>query len=81
MNIADITMQKLASIDSTELPDNSKFAFFKGVNDPQDGQGNLKATVTGGVEEGAYRVCTIISYSNHQGVVSFTLLTYSVTFC
>jgi hypothetical protein len=63
-------MQNLAAIDSTELLDSSKFAFFKGVNGAADAQGNVQATVTGGVGAGAYRICTIVSYSNHQGVVS-----------
>lgn len=70
LHFVDFTMQKLIAIDSTELLDSSKFAFFKGVNGAADAQGNVQATVTGGVAAGAYRICTIVSYSNHQGVVS-----------
>lgn len=45
------------------------FVFFKGVNDQVDGKGGLSATVTGGLPEGMYRVCTMASGSNHQPVL------------
>ena len=57
------------SLNPTTALDASKFAFFKGVNDAGDGNGNLQATVTGGLPAGNYRVCTMSSASNHQPVL------------
>ena len=37
-----------------------------GVNDAGNGNGLLKATVTGGLPAGNYRVCTMTGTSNHQ---------------
>ena len=45
------------------------FAFFKGVDDNGDGNGNLVAQVPNGLPKGFYRVCTMSSSSNHQAVV------------
>lgn len=47
-------------------PDPSKFAFFKGIDDAGNNRGLLQATVGGGLPVGFYRVCTMISSSNHQ---------------
>lgn len=44
------------------------FVFFKGINDAAV-NGQLKATVTGGLPVGSYRVCTMSSASNHQSVL------------
>ncbi|KAK3078903.1 hypothetical protein LTS18_006325 [Coniosporium uncinatum] len=49
--------------------DATKFAFFKGINDDGNGNGLLKATVTGGLPAGMYRVCTLTGASNHQPVL------------
>ncbi|KAK3301690.1 uncharacterized protein B0T15DRAFT_544364 [Chaetomium strumarium] len=49
-------------------PDPARFAFFKGVDDAGDGKGGLRAEVTGGLPEGAYRVCTMVAARNHQPV-------------
>jgi len=49
--------------------DPTQFAFFKGINDAGNGNGLLQATVTGGLPAGNYRVCTMASASNHQGVL------------
>lgn len=49
--------------------DAEQFAFFKGINDAGDGQGTLTATVTGGLPDGNYRVCTMAGASNHQVVL------------
>ncbi|KAI9049416.1 hypothetical protein LZ554_006450 [Drepanopeziza brunnea f. sp. 'monogermtubi'] len=49
--------------------DATQFAFFKGINDDGNGNGLLKATVTGGLPAGNYRVCTMTSASNHQPVL------------
>ncbi|KAK4171418.1 hypothetical protein QBC36DRAFT_339994 [Triangularia setosa] len=64
-----ITIQNIGSLRSVNPPDPTVFAYFKGVDDEGDGKGGLQAEVTGGLPEGAYRVCTIISARNHQPVV------------
>ena len=58
-----------SSLNPATALDATKFAFFKGVNDDGDGQGNLQAVVTGGLPAGNYRVCTMSSSSNHQPVL------------
>jgi hypothetical protein len=65
-----ITVQDLGkTLNPTEAPDATQFAFFKGVNDAGNGNGLLSATVTGGLPAGNYRVCTMASASNHQPVL------------
>ncbi|KAK4639879.1 hypothetical protein QC761_0112840 [Podospora bellae-mahoneyi] len=64
-----ITIQNIGSLRSVNPPDPTKFAYFKGVDDEGNGKGGLQAEVTGGLLEGVYRVCTIISARNHQPVV------------
>jgi hypothetical protein len=64
-----ITLQTLGtSLAPTTPPDPTTFAFFKGIDDAGNGQGQLSATVTGGLAPGFYRVCTMISAQNHQPV-------------
>jgi hypothetical protein len=65
-----VTVQDLGpDLNPQTAPDATKFAFFKGINDPGDGKGDLSATVTGGLPSGNYRVCTMTSASNHQPVL------------
>jgi len=66
-----VTIQKLGddSFAVTQPPDAATFAFFKGINDAGDGNGNLEATVDEGLPAGFYRVCTMTSSSNHQPVL------------
>ncbi|KAF4922751.1 hypothetical protein CGCVW01_v005084, partial [Colletotrichum viniferum] len=65
-----VTIQDMGNSLTPQQPlDASKFVFFKGINDAGDGNGNLKATVTGGLPAGNYRVCTMSSASNHQPVL------------
>ncbi|KAJ0335835.1 hypothetical protein COL922a_008731 [Colletotrichum nupharicola] len=65
-----VTIQDMGnSLTPAQPLDASKFVFFKGINDAGDGNGNLKATVTGGLPAGNYRVCTMSSASNHQPVL------------
>jgi hypothetical protein len=62
-----VTVQDLGkSLNPTTALDATQFAFFKGINDAGNGKGLLQATVTGGLPAGNYRVCTLISASNHQ---------------
>lgn len=65
-----VTVQDLgASLNPTQPLDGTKFAFFKGINDAGDGNGNLQAVVTGGLPAGNYRVCSMAGASNHQPVL------------
>jgi len=65
-----VTVQDMGkSLNPTTPLDATQFAFFKGINDPGNGQGLLQATVTGGLPAGNYRVCTLTSASNHQPVI------------
>ena len=66
-----VTVQSLGdSLAAQRAPDPTTFAYFKGINDVGDGKGRLKATVTGGLPPGAYRVCTMVAATNHQPVLS-----------
>src|SRR4051794_13107764 len=47
------------SFDFTTPLDPTKFAFFKGINDDGNGNGQLQAVVTGGLAAGKYRVCSM----------------------
>lgn len=65
-----VTVQDMGGSFTPSNPmDPTRFAFFKGINDEGNGQGLLSATVTGGLPEGFYRVCTMSSASNHQPVL------------
>jgi transcription initiation factor TFIID subunit 15 len=46
--------------------DASKFAFFLGINNAGDGNGNVVAKVPNGLPKGFYRCCTMISNANHS---------------
>jgi transcription initiation factor TFIID subunit 15 len=63
-----IVIQKLGDDNwaATTAPDAMNFAFFKGINDAGDGNGNLQTEVGGGLDPGFYRVCTMASAANHQ---------------
>jgi len=65
-----VTIQDMGDSLNPQTPlDATKFAFFKGINDAGNGNGQLQATVTGGLPAGNYRVCTMTSASNHQPVL------------
>jgi len=65
-----VTVQDLgANLNPTAALDATQFAFFKGINDAGNGKGLLSAEVTGGLPAGNYRVCTMVSASNHQPVL------------
>ncbi|OHE95871.1 hypothetical protein CORC01_08868 [Colletotrichum orchidophilum] len=65
-----VTIQDMGNTLTPSSPlDPTKFAFFKGINDNGNGKGTLKATVTGGLPAGVYRLCTMSSASNHQPVL------------
>lgn len=64
-----VTIQTLgANLTPTIAPDATKFVFFKGIDDPGNGEGLLTAAVKGGLPAGSYRVCTMSAAANHQPV-------------
>lgn len=70
MGHAHVTVQNMGgSFTPKNALDATEFGFFKGINDAGNGNGLLSATVTGGLEPGFYRVCTINAASNHQPVL------------
>jgi len=63
-----VVIQQLSSLTTTDPLDPNQFAFFKGLNEP-DQNGILSAAVTTGLSAGAYRICSINSSTNHQPVL------------
>ncbi|KAG1725562.1 uncharacterized protein EDB91DRAFT_1265712 [Suillus paluster] len=63
-----VVIEQLSSLTQTTPTDPSKFAFFKGLNDPAN-NGILTADVTNGLPEGTYKISTINSAANHQPVL------------
>ncbi|KAJ6566283.1 hypothetical protein B0H19DRAFT_940317 [Mycena capillaripes] len=64
-----VVIEAIDAITSTKITNPQAFIFFKGVNDPQDGAGNVVVPVAAGVKAGAYRMCTIVSSSTHQPAI------------
>jgi len=64
-----VVVEALPSLGSTTPLDNTKFTFFKGLNDPFSNGNQLSVTVAGGVPAGAYRIATINTAANHQPVL------------
>ncbi|KAJ6492232.1 hypothetical protein C8R45DRAFT_1137365 [Mycena sanguinolenta] len=64
-----IVMEAIPSLTSTAVTNRQDFVFFKGVDDRQDAQGNVQVEVTGGVQSGFYRMCTIVSSATHQPAI------------
>ena len=62
-------IEKLESMSQTTPLDNTKFAFFQGVNTPVDGNSNLNVQVTEGLPAGVYRMASINAAANHQPVL------------
>ncbi|CAG8787946.1 3858_t:CDS:1, partial [Gigaspora rosea] len=60
-----ITIQQ---IDGQTPPDPTKFAFFKGLNNGTDNNGDLTVDVANGLPAGNYRICTMVSSESHQCV-------------
>jgi transcription initiation factor TFIID subunit 15 len=59
-----VTVQQV--VDENEPFDPQVFAFFKGLNDPANGQGELSVLVDKGLPAGKYRVCTMVAAFAHQ---------------
>ncbi|KAH7884013.1 hypothetical protein F5I97DRAFT_2046250 [Phlebopus sp. FC_14] len=64
-----VVIEQLDSLTQTTPTDPTKFAFFKGLNNAAQ-NGVLTADVPGGLPEGAYKMSTINSASNHQPVLA-----------
>ncbi|KAJ7651940.1 hypothetical protein DFH06DRAFT_1475331 [Mycena polygramma] len=64
-----VVIEAIDAITTTTISNPQKFIFFKGVNDPADGQNNVVVPVAAGVAAGAYRMCTIVSSSTHQPAI------------
>lgn len=63
-----LTVQKLNSIDSTDVLDPSIFQFFKGINAAAV-NGVMTVDVTDGLPPGVYRFCTMNTTANHTPVM------------
>ena len=61
-----VVVEAIPSLDSTTPTDPTTFAFFKGLNNPADGNGILSVEVPGGLPAGTYRLASINTAANHQ---------------
>lgn len=64
-----VTVEKIDDFNSKNALDPNVFAFFKGLNLPADGKGELSAPVEKGLAAGTYRLCSINAAANHQPVL------------
>ncbi|GAA5993537.1 hypothetical protein JCM10908_000638 [Rhodotorula pacifica] len=60
-----VVIEQIDSLTSTTITDPTKFAFFKGLNDPAQ-NGILSAAVPGGLPAGVYKMSSINAAANHQ---------------
>jgi hypothetical protein len=65
-----VVIEPLTSLDQTEPADPTKFAFFKGVNSPPNGNGVVTADVAKGLAAGTYRLFSINTAANHMPVLA-----------
>ncbi|THH12973.1 hypothetical protein EW146_g7203 [Bondarzewia mesenterica] len=63
-----VVIEKLDSLDQTKPTDPTVFAFFKGINSPQQ-NGIVSADVDSGLPVGVYRIASINAAANHQPVL------------
>lgn len=64
-----VTVEKIDNFKAKNPLDPNVFAFFKGLNLPADGKGELSAPVDKGLPAGTYRLCSINAAANHQPVL------------
>ncbi|KAG9030408.1 hypothetical protein FRB95_003966 [Tulasnella sp. JGI-2019a] len=64
-----VVIESLPSLGSTTPTDPATFVFFKGLNNPADGNGILSTVVTGGLPAGTYKVTSINTSANHVPVI------------
>ena len=60
-----VVIEQIASLETTQVTDPSKFVFFKGLNNPAQ-NGVLTTVVAGGLPKGTYRLASINTAANHQ---------------
>lgn len=63
-----VVIEQIQSLDSTQPTNPRVFAFFKGLNNVAT-NGQLTADVTSGLPSGSYRISSITTAANHQGVL------------
>jgi hypothetical protein len=63
-----VVIEQIPSLDSTQPTNPRTFAFFKGLNGVAV-KGQLTADVTNGLPAGTYRISSITTAANHQGVI------------
>lgn len=63
-----LVIEPVGSLSSTDLTDPTKFAFFKGVDNPAGNDGTVSVPVPGGLPPGVYRFGTITTAANHAPV-------------
>jgi hypothetical protein len=61
-----LVIEPIKSLDDTDPTDPTKFAFFKGLNAPLDGESTLSTTLDKGLPAGVYRMFSINTAANHQ---------------
>jgi hypothetical protein len=64
-----VTVEKIDNFQAKNPLDPNVFAFFKGLNLPADGKGELSAPVDKGLPAGSYRLCSINAAANHQPIL------------
>ncbi|KAK7029637.1 hypothetical protein VNI00_014335 [Paramarasmius palmivorus] len=65
-----VTIDKLASLDSTEPTDPKFPAYFKGINAPSAANGDVTVVLDKGLPAGFYRLASINAAANHQPVLA-----------
>lgn len=60
-----LVVEEVGTLKSTTPTDPNNFAFFKGIDDAADVDGNVSANVTAGLPQGVYRMSTIGTTANH----------------
>ncbi|KZT67619.1 hypothetical protein DAEQUDRAFT_672941 [Daedalea quercina L-15889] len=68
MGHSHVVIEQISSMNQTEPTDPTKFAFFTGLNAVAE-NGQLTATVSGGLPKGTYRMASINAAANHQPVL------------
>ncbi|KAG0150541.1 hypothetical protein CROQUDRAFT_652132 [Cronartium quercuum f. sp. fusiforme G11] len=63
-----VVVHKMTSLDSDQILDPLEFKFFKGVDDALDKDGRVSVTIKDGLDEGFYRIATIMGAANHQPI-------------
>jgi transcription initiation factor TFIID subunit 15 len=66
-----VTIQKISdtNFNPTTPPDATTFAFFKGINDAGDGQGDLSADVTSGLPAVGHFLVVLVGGGSNEVVL------------